>query len=150
MSCLLPRIKFNYSLWPYAHCRMFELVNQPKPEQMCNENYAFFSGTSKLMAVHFEEFVIHVMQDYLQDKHLILESGIGTSIHDAIELVGEIVSKYTGKKVAVKTVEPPVDLLSIEFRNFVADISLLTGYLDISTPISLDQGIWKTLEYCIK
>ena len=72
------------------------------------------------MAVHFEEFVIHVMQDYLQDKHLILESGIGTSIHDAIELVGEIVNQYTGKKVPVKNVEPPFGLLSIEFRNFIS------------------------------
>ena len=28
------------------NCKMFQLVNQPDPEQMFNENYAFFSGTS--------------------------------------------------------------------------------------------------------
>lgn len=47
--------------------KMFQLVNQPKPKQMFNENYAFFSGTSKLMALHFEEFANHVMDDYLND-----------------------------------------------------------------------------------
>ena len=48
-------------------CTMFQLVNQPEPEQMFNENYAFFSGTSKMMGVHFEHFAKHVMSDYIKD-----------------------------------------------------------------------------------
>jgi len=51
------------------HCKMFQLVNQPEPHQMFNENYAFFSGTSKLMANHFGEFVNHVLDDYLNGKN---------------------------------------------------------------------------------
>jgi methylation protein EvaC len=50
------------------HCKMLQLVNQPDPDQMFNENYAFFSGTSKLMAKHFEEFANHVLDDYINDK----------------------------------------------------------------------------------
>jgi len=50
-------------------CKMFQLVNQPDPGQMFNENYAFFSGTSKLMAAHFEEFANHVLDDYIKDKN---------------------------------------------------------------------------------
>jgi methylation protein EvaC len=50
-------------------CKMFQLVNQPEPDQMFNENYAFFSGTSKLMADHFEEFANHVLDDYIMDKN---------------------------------------------------------------------------------
>ena len=49
------------------HCKMFQLVNQPEPQQMFNENYAFFSGTSKMMRLHFEKFADHVMMDYLKD-----------------------------------------------------------------------------------
>lgn len=37
-------------------CFSFQLKNQPSREQMFNENYAFFSGTSKLMANHFKKF----------------------------------------------------------------------------------------------
>ena len=51
-----------------SHCKMFQLVNQPEPDQMFNETYAFFSGTSKLMANHFKDFSNHVMDDYLKDK----------------------------------------------------------------------------------
>ena len=47
-------------------CTMFQLVNQPDPERMFNENYAFFSGTSKLMGLHFKTFANHVMKDYIK------------------------------------------------------------------------------------
>jgi methylation protein EvaC len=50
-------------------CNMFQLVNQPEPDQMFNKNYPFFSGTSKLMAKHFEEFANHVMVDYIKDEN---------------------------------------------------------------------------------
>jgi len=49
-------------------CKMFQLVNQPEPDQMFNENYAFFSGTSKFMATHFEEYANHVLNDYINDE----------------------------------------------------------------------------------
>ena len=48
-------------------CKMFQLIEQPEPQQMFNENYAFFSGTSKLMANHFGEFANHVLDDYIKD-----------------------------------------------------------------------------------
>ena len=50
------------------NCKMFQLINQPEPEQMFNENYAFFSGTSKFMAEHFKDFANHVINDFLKDK----------------------------------------------------------------------------------
>nr|NQU89204.1 class I SAM-dependent methyltransferase [Bacteroidota bacterium] len=50
-----------------SSCTMFQLINQPEPEQMFNENYAFFSGTSKLMGLHFETFANHVIKDYLKN-----------------------------------------------------------------------------------
>jgi methylation protein EvaC len=51
------------------NCKMFQLVNQPEPGQMFNENYAFFSGTSKMMATHFEKFANHVLDDYIKDEN---------------------------------------------------------------------------------
>lgn len=49
------------------HCSMFQLINQPDREQMFNQNYPFFSGTSKAMGVHFREFANRVIRDYLTD-----------------------------------------------------------------------------------
>jgi methylation protein EvaC len=48
--------------------KMFQLVNQPEPHQMFNENYAFFSGTSSHMAQHFQEFATHIMKDFIHDS----------------------------------------------------------------------------------
>lgn len=50
-----------------TNCNMVQLAEQPKPEQMFNENYAFFSGTSKHMARHFEKFASDVQKNYLTD-----------------------------------------------------------------------------------
>lgn len=41
---------------------MFQLVEQPAPEQMFHEQYAFYSSTSRFMERHFSEFAQQVMQ----------------------------------------------------------------------------------------
>jgi len=46
-------------------CGMFQLIEQPDREKMFNEYYPFYSGTSKGMAVHFQEFAEHVKKEYL-------------------------------------------------------------------------------------
>ena len=70
-------MKVAYS--PESH--MFQLVNQPDREQMFNENYAFFSGTSKAMGVHFKQFAHHVLQDYVKpDDPFIVEIGSNDGI----------------------------------------------------------------------
>lgn len=46
-------------------CGMVQLLDQPDREQMFHENYAFFSGTSRFMALHFKAFADHVIADYL-------------------------------------------------------------------------------------
>ncbi len=40
--------------------RLFQLIEQPNPELMFHEDYAFFSGTSRRMAEHFAEFALNV------------------------------------------------------------------------------------------
>lgn len=44
-----------------GHCGMFQLIDQPAPEKMFHENYAFFSSTSRHMQAHFKEFAELVM-----------------------------------------------------------------------------------------
>lgn len=41
---------------------MFQLIEQPAPEQMFHEQYAFYSSTSRFMEQHFGEFAQQVMQ----------------------------------------------------------------------------------------
>jgi methylation protein EvaC len=46
-------------------CHMVQLVEQPRPDAMFHENYAFFSRTSKFMQTHFAAFAEHVRDTYL-------------------------------------------------------------------------------------
>jgi methylation protein EvaC len=51
-----------------SKCTMFQLINQPEREKMFNENYAFFSGTSRYMEDHFRIFSEHVRNDLILEK----------------------------------------------------------------------------------
>ncbi len=48
-----------------GNCSMVQIIDQPDPSKMFHENYAFFSGTSKYMQVHFAAFARAV-----QERHL--------------------------------------------------------------------------------
>lgn len=63
-------------------CGMVQLVDQPDPEQMFNEHYHFFSGTSKLMGIHFKQFAEQVIADRLKEKNdpFIVEIGSNDGI----------------------------------------------------------------------
>jgi len=42
--------------------KLFQLIEQPAPELMFHEDYAFISGTSEYMKRHFEEFAASVLE----------------------------------------------------------------------------------------
>src|SRR5262245_53667103 len=64
-----------------AGCGMVQLLEQPDRERMFHENYAFFSGTSRYMALHFKQFADHVMSDYLgRGDRFVVEMGSNDGI----------------------------------------------------------------------
>jgi methylation protein EvaC len=46
---------------------MVQLMDMPSPEQMFHENYAFFSGTSRQMDLHFQNFAGQIKTEYLTE-----------------------------------------------------------------------------------
>jgi len=46
-------------------CNTFQLINQPDPERMFHENYAFFTRTSRAMVTHFSTFADWLKSNYL-------------------------------------------------------------------------------------
>jgi methylation protein EvaC len=46
-----------------SRCGMFQLMEQPKPEKMFHEQYAYYSSTSRYMQAHFKSFADGVMSD---------------------------------------------------------------------------------------
>ena len=56
------------------HCKMVQLVEQPKREMMFHENYAFFSSTSNYMKDHFKRFAHSVSKlQNLSEKSFVVE-----------------------------------------------------------------------------
>ncbi len=49
-------------------CHMFQITEQPAPEQMFHEEYAFFSGTSRYMATHFQAFAESLLGGHLKGR----------------------------------------------------------------------------------
>eukprot|EP00210_Caulerpa_lentillifera_P009586 g9143.t1 len=77
-------------------CKTFQLIEQPDPQKMFHENYAFFSGTSGKMALHFEEMAKHYKRDFLAHKQnpFVVELGSNDGVmlrhfaHDEIRHLG--------------------------------------------------------------
>ncbi len=61
---------------------MFQLIEQPAPERMFHEHYAFYSSTSRFMEQHFGEFAGQVMRSgYLaKDNPFVVELGCNDGI----------------------------------------------------------------------
>jgi len=97
------------------HCNMFQLVNQPAPDQMFNENYAFFSGTSKMMANHFEEFANHVLNNYLKGKEDPFVVEIGSN--DGIML-----KHFAQKRISHLGIEPSANVAQVAMNQGINTI----------------------------
>ena len=61
---------------------MFQLIEQPAPEKMFHDHYAFYSSTSNFMALHFKQFAQQVIQSgYLtKDDPFVVELGCNDGI----------------------------------------------------------------------
>ena len=61
---------------------MFQLIEQPAPEKMFHDHYAFYSSTSNFMAQHFKQFAQQVIQSGYLAKHdpFVVELGCNDGI----------------------------------------------------------------------
>jgi methylation protein EvaC len=49
-------------------CKMFQIVEQPDPDKMFHEHYAFYSSTSRYMQAHFERYANFVIGEVLDGR----------------------------------------------------------------------------------
>jgi methylation protein EvaC len=73
---------FELKLSACDECKMVQIEDQPAPEQMFNEKYAFFSGTSHHMGMHFKKFADQMWNSYLSQikDPLVIEIGSNDGI----------------------------------------------------------------------
>ena len=54
---------------------LFQLGDYPKPEQMFNKDYPFFTSSSKFMVKHFKNYAEWVIKNFLKEKSKVIEIG---------------------------------------------------------------------------
>lgn len=99
-----------------SHCKTFQLVEQPKPEMMFHEQYAFFSSTSKSMAKHFQKMASNYIQNYLPDLKNAFVVELGSN--DGIML-----QHFAKAKISHLGVEPSQNVAAVSKEKGVNAIS---------------------------
>lgn len=101
------------------HCNMVQLVNQPDREMMFNENYAFFSGTSQNMALHFKEFADGIKNHYLMNADpFVVEIGSNDGI---------MLKNFARQGVRHLGVEPSQNVADVAIRE---GVNTVTDFFD--------------------
>lgn len=101
------RPEFFYSLRCgfNAESRLFQLIDQPSPELMFHQDYAFFSGTSRRMAAHFESFADSVIgRGFVSDDGLVVELGSNDGI---------LLKNFAGRGIRHLGIEPSGDVADV-------------------------------------
>ena len=89
------------------HCTTFQIAEQPAPEKMFHDHYAFFSRTSKRMVEHFKQFAQWLKENYCQDADpFVVELGSNDGI---------MLENFAKKNIRHLGVEPSANV-AIEAR----------------------------------
>ena len=66
---------FEMSIGFSEELSLLQLIDHPKPEMMFNENYPFFTSSSKYMINHFKDYSDWITKNYPDNKNKLIEIG---------------------------------------------------------------------------
>jgi methylation protein EvaC len=113
-------------------CGMFQLVEQPDPQKMFHEHYAFYSSTSRYMQAHFEAFAHAVINTVLagRDDPFVVELGSNDGI---------MLRHFKDRGVRHLGVEPSANVADVARTQ---GISTISAFFDrgLADEIAAEQG----------
>ena len=110
-------------------CKMFQLKEQPNPQMMFHENYAFFSSTSKKMAEHFEKLANSYIADFIPDLKNAFVIELGSNDGIMLRHFAKAGIKHLG-------VEPSENVAEVARKNGVNTITQFFGEDTAKTVLS--------------
>ena len=105
---------FNLEVGFSKSISLFQLNEHPKPKQMFNNNYPFFTGGSKGMIQHFKKYSQWVKKNYGKKIKHLLEIGSND---------GTFLSNFDNKKINVMGFEPSKNVAQISRKKGIKTIN---------------------------
>ena len=87
---------------------LFQLNDHPKPKLMFNNNYPYFTSSSKYMVNHFKDFSKWIKNNYFNDVKNIIEIGSND---------GSFLKNFKSNKLNILGVEPSKNVADISKKN---------------------------------
>lgn len=94
---------FNLAVGLCPICHMVQLINQPNPNLMFNNEYPFFSSSSTIMKTHFSEMVDNVL-GFIKPGDFVIEIGSND---------GTMLSSFREKGCNVLGIEPSSNVAKV-------------------------------------
>ena len=66
---------FDMEIGFSENCSLFQLKEHPSPEQMFNNKYPFFTSSSEVMKLHFQNYSNYLKKNYIKNNSKIIEIG---------------------------------------------------------------------------
>ena len=145
---------FNLEVGFSKTISLFQLNNHPKPKQMFNRNYPFFTGSSKGMVKHFQNYSNWIIKKYGKNLHNLIEIGSndGTFLSNfkktKFDVIGFEPSKNVAdvsKKKGIKTINKFFNFENTKklnkYKNNVQVISAANAICHVPNLKSLIKGV---------
>ncbi len=134
---------------------LFQLLEHPSPKMMFNENYPFFTQSSKYMIKHFEDYAEWVKKRFFNNSKKIIEIGSndGTFLQnfsrDNLEIYGFEPSKNVSDIAKTKGINSINDFFNSEtimqIKNYKNNIDIITA-ANVICHIPDIKELFKTIE----
>ena len=105
---------FNLEVGFSKSISLFQLNEHPKPKQMFNNNYPFFTGSSKGMIQHFKKYSQWVKKNYGKKIKHLLEIGSND---------GTFLNNFDNEKINVMGFEPSKNVAQISRKKGIKTIN---------------------------
>jgi len=97
---------------------LFQLKDHPTPEQMFNENYPFFTGSSQAMKAHFKEYADFIKKNFIKNNSKIIEIGSND---------GTFLSNFKNSNIEYIGFEPSSNVAKIANQNGINTLNQFFG-----------------------
>ena len=98
---------------------LFQLNDHPSPKLMFNDNYPFFTSSSKYMINHFKEFSSWIKKKYFKNVKNIIEIGSND---------GSFLKNFKSKKNKILGIEPSKNVATIANKKKIKTINKFFSY----------------------